>query len=265
MATTRHAQGDRGHRRGEVRRVRRVRAVVRRGGHPDGERQGPAGRRRALRRPGGLPRRVSEGGHPRARAGGCALRRGGGARHLEGSPARRATPRRPPPAPAPRLHCRWCSRPPSPPRGAARASRSVDLGPPRAVPAGPDVRRPRASSPTGPSSSGSSRRRRPGWPAPTSCSPPTASRSPTPTSTATCSPGRRVLVGCPKLDDVQGYVGKLTEIFRSRPRPRSVTVARMEVPCCGGIVWAAREAVRLSGVELQVSEVTIGVAGQRLS
>jgi len=39
----------------------------------------------------------------------------------------------------------------------------------------------------------------------------------------------------------------------------------MEVPCCSGIVWAAREAVRLSGVPLPVSEVTIGVAGQRLS
>ncbi len=76
--------------------------------------------------------------------------------------------------------------------------------------------------------------------------------------------GRRVLVGCPKLDDVQGYVGRLTEIFRTS-RPRSVTVARMEVPCCGGIVWAAREAVRLSGVPLPISEVTVGVAGQRLA
>jgi len=76
--------------------------------------------------------------------------------------------------------------------------------------------------------------------------------------------GRRVLVGCPKLDDLQGYVGKLVEIFRAS-RPRSLTVARMEVPCCGGIVSAAREAVRLSGVALPVTEVTIGVGGARLS
>jgi len=76
--------------------------------------------------------------------------------------------------------------------------------------------------------------------------------------------GRRVLVGCPKLDDVQAYVVKLTELFRAA-RPRSVTVARMEVPCCGGIAWAAREAVRLSGTQTPVVDVTIGVAGQRLS
>ena len=76
--------------------------------------------------------------------------------------------------------------------------------------------------------------------------------------------GRRVLVGCPKLDDVQGYVAKLVDLFRSA-RPRSVTVARMEVPCCGGIAWAAHEAVRLSGVAVSVSEVTIGVRGQRLT
>jgi hypothetical protein len=76
--------------------------------------------------------------------------------------------------------------------------------------------------------------------------------------------GRRVLVGCPKLDDLQGYVGKLVEIFRTS-RPRTLTVARMEVPCCGGIVSAAREAVRLSGVALPVTEVTVGVGGARLS
>jgi hypothetical protein len=76
--------------------------------------------------------------------------------------------------------------------------------------------------------------------------------------------GRRVLVGCPKLDDVQAYVEKLTELFRVA-RPRSLTVARMEVPCCGGITAAAREAVRLSGVPVAIAEVNIGVRGQRLS
>jgi Fe-S-cluster-containing hydrogenase component 2 len=76
--------------------------------------------------------------------------------------------------------------------------------------------------------------------------------------------GRRVLVGCPKLDDVEAYVGKLTELFRIA-RPRSLTVARMEVPCCGGITAAAREAVRLSGVTVAIAEVNVGVRGQRLS
>ena len=59
--------------------------------------------------------------------------------------------------------------------------------------------------------------------------------------------GRTGARGLPKLDDVQAYVAKLAELFRES-RPRSLTVARMEVPCCGGIAWAAHEAVRLSGV-----------------
>jgi hypothetical protein len=75
--------------------------------------------------------------------------------------------------------------------------------------------------------------------------------------------GRRVLVGCPKLDDVKAYVAKLAELFRESA-PRSLTVARMEVPCCGGIAWAAQEAVRLSGVPLPVTEVTVSVSGERL-
>ena len=76
--------------------------------------------------------------------------------------------------------------------------------------------------------------------------------------------GRRVVVGCPKLDDVQAHVEKLAGVLRAA-RPRSVTVARMEVPCCGGMVRATREAARLAGVDVPVSEVTIGVRGERLA
>jgi NAD-dependent dihydropyrimidine dehydrogenase PreA subunit len=75
--------------------------------------------------------------------------------------------------------------------------------------------------------------------------------------------GRRVVVGCPKLDDLPAHVEKLSRLFRSA-RPRSVTVAKMEVPCCGGISRATLEAIRLSGVDVPVSEVTIGVRGDRL-
>jgi Pyruvate/2-oxoacid:ferredoxin oxidoreductase delta subunit len=74
--------------------------------------------------------------------------------------------------------------------------------------------------------------------------------------------GKRVLVGCPKLDDVEGYARKLAEVFRAAA-PRSVTVARMEVPCCAGIAWAAREAARLSGAAVAIDEVTIGIHGER--
>lgn len=147
--------------------------------------------------------------------------------------------------------------------GGCPGARSVDLGPPRAAPAGP----------ASPAASQLSH-----WPVQLGLVSPQAPwlRGADLLLAADCVPfaypdfhrdllsGRRVLVGCPKLDDVQGYANKLAEMFRAS-RPRSLTVARMEVPCCGGIVWAAREAVRLSGVELPVTEVTIGVAGQRLS
>jgi len=76
--------------------------------------------------------------------------------------------------------------------------------------------------------------------------------------------GRRVLVGCPKLDDVEGYVEKLAELFRTAS-PRSVTVVRMEVPCCAGIASATKEAVRRSGGSFPCLESTIGVQGSRLS
>ncbi len=53
--------------------------------------------------------------------------------------------------------------------------------------------------------------------------------------------GRAVLVGCPKLDDLEFYREKLKDIFREAG-PRSVTVLRMEVPCCAGIAHAVQVA-----------------------
>jgi len=72
--------------------------------------------------------------------------------------------------------------------------------------------------------------------------------------------GRRVVVGCPKLDDNRFYVEKLAELFR-RSDVRSVTVVKMEVPCCGGIAWAAREALARSGKSIPLQEFTVGVRG----
>jgi hypothetical protein len=50
--------------------------------------------------------------------------------------------------------------------------------------------------------------------------------------------GRAVVVGCPKLDDLQAYYQKFREIF-SAAGPTRITVLRLEVPCCGGIAQAA--------------------------
>ena len=68
-----------------------------------------------------------------------------------------------------------------------------------------------------------------------------------------------VIVGCPKLDGVD-YSIKLTEIIKENDI-RSVTVARMEVPCCGGLEFAVKKALQQSGKLLPWSVVTIGVEG----
>jgi hypothetical protein len=72
--------------------------------------------------------------------------------------------------------------------------------------------------------------------------------------------GKALLVGCPKLDDNQAYAAKLAAICAQNDL-QSITVARMEVPCCGGIAWAAREGVARSGVAVPVKDVVIGVDG----
>lgn len=57
--------------------------------------------------------------------------------------------------------------------------------------------------------------------------------------------GRITLIGCPKLDSVD-YSEKLTEIIRNN-EIKSITVARMEVPCCGGIELAVKKSSCGSG------------------
>ncbi|HEX9079536.1 MAG TPA: 4Fe-4S binding protein [Desulfuromonadaceae bacterium] len=73
--------------------------------------------------------------------------------------------------------------------------------------------------------------------------------------------GRAVVMGCPKLDDNRFYQEKLTELFTTSDI-RSVTVLKMEVPCCGGIAMAARQALAASGRQVPYREVTIGIRGE---
>ncbi len=72
--------------------------------------------------------------------------------------------------------------------------------------------------------------------------------------------GRALVVGCPKLDDLGAYVDKLRRICESNDL-RSVTVVRMEVPCCGGISMAARRGVQASGKAIPIRDVVVGVDG----
>ena len=72
--------------------------------------------------------------------------------------------------------------------------------------------------------------------------------------------GHITLVGCPKLDSVD-YSEKLTEIIREN-NIKSVTVVRMEVPCCGGIELAAKKALQQSGKFIPWQVVTVTVDGR---
>lgn len=73
--------------------------------------------------------------------------------------------------------------------------------------------------------------------------------------------GKKLLIACPKLDDSQLYYEKLTEIFRDNAI-QSITVVRMEVPCCGGLLYLTKEAVKASGRDIPLHEVIIGIKGE---
>lgn len=75
--------------------------------------------------------------------------------------------------------------------------------------------------------------------------------------------GRVTLIGCPKLDEGD-YSEKLTVIFTGN-NIRSVTVTRMEVPCCGGIENAVKRAINACGKDIPLRVVTISADGRILN
>jgi ferredoxin len=75
---------------------------------------------------------------------------------------------------------------------------------------------------------------------------------------------RALLVACPKLDDFNAHLNKLTTILQ-QAEPRSITVVHMEVPCCSGLVHMARKAIEDSGSDIPLYEVTVGTRGTILS
>ena len=72
--------------------------------------------------------------------------------------------------------------------------------------------------------------------------------------------GKAVVVGCPKLDDIQYYQEKLTEIFKTNSI-KSITLPYMEVPCCFGLVKATEDALAASGKKIPLKKVKIGIRG----
>lgn len=73
---------------------------------------------------------------------------------------------------------------------------------------------------------------------------------------------RVTLIGCPKLDEGD-YTEKLTQIIATN-EIKSLTVVRMEVPCCGGIEHAAKRALQASGKFIPWRVVTVSVDGRLL-
>ena len=73
--------------------------------------------------------------------------------------------------------------------------------------------------------------------------------------------GRALLVGCPKLDDLQHYYEKL-KVILTEARPKRLTVMKMEVPCCNGIAQIALKARQELAPDLPVDVITIGIDGR---
>jgi len=76
--------------------------------------------------------------------------------------------------------------------------------------------------------------------------------------------GKSVMVGCPKLDDMEGALEKLTSIFQTN-QPARITVAVMEVPCCQRLPMVVREALKRAGKDVPVECVTVGIRGNLLT
>ncbi len=71
---------------------------------------------------------------------------------------------------------------------------------------------------------------------------------------------RPLIIACPKLEANDPQIAKLAAILQAA-RPASLTVLRMEVPCCGGLVRVAEEAIRRSGLEVPLTTVVVGLDG----
>lgn len=74
--------------------------------------------------------------------------------------------------------------------------------------------------------------------------------------------GKSIVIGCPKLDDLDFYVRKLADIFKTADI-KSVQTIIMEVPCCSGLNYAVVEALKLSGKNIPHENVIIGIKGDR--
>jgi NAD-dependent dihydropyrimidine dehydrogenase PreA subunit len=74
--------------------------------------------------------------------------------------------------------------------------------------------------------------------------------------------GKSLIIGCPKLDDADFYVEKLTELIKKNTL-KSITLVNMEVPCCFGLQRIVEEAVMKSGKVLPIRQTVITIRGEK--
>lgn len=74
--------------------------------------------------------------------------------------------------------------------------------------------------------------------------------------------GKALAIACPKLDDTEPYVDKLVAMI-TQSNIKSLTVVHMEVPCCNGLIFMARQAIEKSGREIPFETVCIGIRGDK--
>ena len=73
--------------------------------------------------------------------------------------------------------------------------------------------------------------------------------------------GKKLVIACPKLDDTSPYIQKLSELLKHNTI-YSLTVAIMTVPCCSGLMHIVNEAVALSGKNIAVRKIVVGIDGE---
>lgn len=73
--------------------------------------------------------------------------------------------------------------------------------------------------------------------------------------------GKKLVIACPKLDNTSNYIEKLAEILKNNT-VYSLTVATMVVPCCSGLEYMVDQAVELSGTNISVKKMKVGIDGQ---
>jgi len=72
-----------------------------------------------------------------------------------------------------------------------------------------------------------------------------------------------LLVGCPKLDDLDYYQEKISQTLKHN-KIKSITYAHMEVPCCFGLIGVIKNAISASGKEIPFKEVVISIKGEKV-